>query len=482
MEKEIKVIFEGQDEIISTIDSESEIVKLLGLPSEKCALINTKIKLTKKLGEGVNGQAFQIEFPGMGDKLYVAKKTQLTLQVFNGDRGKADKFLDKENLTWDTIRDWQPKKNVTIFENANYYDKISIVIPPKMCLVKEVKRFPSIPTNYGYTHGSHMNYSDNGLTFTVPKGSYVCENNTFSELVIAVYAGKLYRDAVCINFFNTYSMFTCVNAKQYARDFNEYTQFTFMDKIDRDLWKIRGCVTMDKYIEENKRISPNITNGIYVQTLFAIAAYQQQYKISHNDLHLENVFVEFVTDKTMFNGEKVKDADYYHYSIGGNDIYIPAIPVIVKIGDFGLSTKYSKPIIGSLEVFEDGMDTEDGTGSWIPNVYVPQYDSLYFTTRYIHGVVKDNKFLNTTDLIYDCITFMCPDMFDPIKRILNRVAEVSIIKELTDKGYIKPSNIRPVLTKLIDVKNARQTLLGPVIQHYYTWPNSGKIITLGKII
>jgi len=480
MEKEIKVIFEGQNEIIKTIDSESEIVSLLGLPSEKCALIDSKIKLTKFLGGGTQGEAFQIEFSGMGEKLYVAKKASLTLQVFNGERGKADKYLDNNDLTWDTIEQWQSKKNIDKWENANYYEKVSIVIPPKMCLINVPKSFIAIPNNTPYI--GDVNYTVDWSNIIIPKGSYICDNKSFSELVIAVYAGKLYRDNICINFFNTYSMFTCVNPKQYGRDFNEYTQYTFMDKIDGDLWKIRTCVTVDKYIEENKRISPDITDGVYIQTLFAISAYQQYYKISHNDLHLENVFVEFVTPKTMFNGEKLKDVDYYHYSIDGNDIYIPAIPVLVKIGDFGLSIKYSKPIVGGLEVFEDGMDVEDGTGAWIPNVYVPQYDSLYFTTRYIHGVVKNIKFVNATQLLKDSVTFMCPDIenvYQPI--ITEEKSSKTILNELVDKGYIKRTNIRPVLNKLIDVKNARETLLGPVLKHYSKKPKSGKIITIGKI-
>jgi serine/threonine protein kinase len=476
MEKEIKVIFEGQDEIIKAIDSQSEIVTLLGLPSEKCALIGSKIKLIKLLGKGAQGTVFQIEFPGMGEKIYVAKKANMTLEVYNTQQSKAEKYLDKINLTWADIRDWQSSKNVDKWENANPYDKVSIVIPPKMCLSNQ-RIFEAIPSNVKYN--SDLPYTNDGKHIDIPKGSYICNNQSFSELAIAIYVGKLYRDNICINFFNTYSMFTCVNQKQYNSDFNEYTQYTFMDKIDGALNNYHQCIKWNKYIEENKRISPNITDGIYIQTLFAIAAYQHYNRISHNDLHLGNLFVEFVTSETTYNGEKLIDADFYHYSIGGNDIYIPAIPVLAKIGDFGLSIKYTEPIIGCLEVFEDGMNTNDGTGAWIPTVYIPQYDSLYFTGVYIIGVVKAIVYENATDMMRDCMTFMCPNI--NAESFKNTTPHTTILTLLTKEGYLKPSNYRPVLNKLAEVKNARETLLGPVMKYYSTKPKSGKIITIGKI-
>jgi serine/threonine protein kinase len=495
MNKEVKLIFEGKEEILDTINSGGEIVELLGLPREnKCTLIGSEIRLTKLLGQGLYGKVFAIEFPGMGEKLYVVKKSQLSLQIYSGTQTKIERYLENELETdWNGVSKWQPEEYIDAWENANHYDKVSVVIPPKMCIIQDEQKYPAIPSNIlvtnPITNTSSLKYSNDYLYeritgIIIPKGSYVCTDNAFSELVIAVYTGKLYRDGKCINFFNTYTMFTCLTPPededtdddegQLDYPYKRYTQFTFMDKIDGELRKYRSCITWDRYIEEN-RISPDIVNGVYVQTLFAIAAYQHYCSVSHNDLHSGNVFVEFVTDKTMYNGKYVKDYDYFHYSIdyGGKvrNIYIPAIPLIVKIGDYGLSIKYSKPIVGPLEVFNDGMDTNDGTGAWIPNIFMPQYDNLYFTADCVLSLVKDRMAHNATKLMNDCVEYMCD-----IKLNVLEPMDYQLINE----GYIKPSNARPVLDKLIDVKSAIQVLLNPVSGHYGVKPK-GKILTLGKI-
>ena len=506
MNREVKLIFEGEEEILDTIDSGGEIVELLGLPREnKCALIGSEIKLTKLLGQGVYGKVFAIEFSGMGEKLYVVKKSQLTLQIFSGTLKKVDKYLEELETDWNGVRRWQPEEYIEAWENASRYDKVSIVIPPEMCIIENEKIYPAIPpvilSNDPITEKSSLkyivskpsgkyegsvnkNYFYQNKTITdiiIPKNSYLCADNGFSELVIAVYAGKLYRDGKCINFFNTYTMFTCVTPQEDETsldsedDFKSYTQYTFMDKIDGELRKYRSCVTWDKYVDEAERISPDIINGVYIQTLFAIAAYQHYYSISHNDLHSNNVFVEFVTDKTMYDGKYVKDYDYFHYSIdyGGKvrNIYVPAIPLLVKIGDYGLSIKYTKPIVGPLDVFNDGMDTNDGTGAWTPNVFMPQYDSLYFTTDCVMLFVKYSMASNATRLVSDCVEYMCD-----IKLNVNE----PIHQQLINEGYIKPSNVRPVLNKLVQVKNAIQILMNPVSDHYGMKPK-GNILTVGKI-
>lgn len=481
MQKDVKVIFEGEEEILKTIDSEGEIVNMLGLPSEKCALIGSTIKLATKLGKGAYGSVFEIEFPGMGEKTYVVKKSLMELEIMHSNQEKIEKFLSRQKLSWDEIRGWQTEDIIESWENANYYTKVKVIIPPKLCLRKNRTYFPIIPIN-GQSIQKKMEeggFKFHTGAFEIPEGSYICESESFSELVTAVYAGKLYRDGICANFFNTYSMFTCLNSDDLEEesDFATYHQYTFMDKIDGDLNKYKTCIACDKYAEENKRISSDIINGIYVQSIFAIAAYQQIYNISHNDLHTGNLFVEFVTPKTIFNNKKVADYDYYHYSIEGKDIYIPAIPVLAKIGDFGLSVKYKKPVVGRLSVFEDGVDTGDGTGPYMSNLYIPQYDSLFFTTCYALLLVKDRKFSNATQLLQDCIKFICPNVPDP--DILNTDASINDL--LVAANYIKPSNARPVLENLRRVETARDILLKPILQHYSEKPKSGKIITLGEI-
>lgn len=264
-----------------------------------------------------------------------------------------------------------------------------------------------------------------------------------------------------------------------------------MDKIDSTVRKIGSCITLSNYMKstndlcnkmtKNVKSKPNDPNfdssvvydGIYIQTMFAIATYQLIYNISHNDLHDDNVFVEFVTDKTMYDGKFLIDADWYHYSFQGNDIYVPAIPVIVKIGDYGLSVKYSDPIIGNKTVFETGYDQYDYIGPWIPNKYIPQYDSLFFTSAYTQLATRDLTYSPSHSSIHGTLITECAAFIAPGFEI-----ELSNIYK---SGFIKPSNSRPILPKLNEVKTALDILNGPILKNYSKKPKSGKIVTLGLI-
>jgi hypothetical protein len=116
-----------------------------------------------------------------------------------------------------------------------------------------------------------------------------------------------------------------------------------------------------------------------IQLLHAIATYQSVEGISHNDLHTGNIFYTKVDETTTFNGETLYDADYYHYSIHRGlidlDLYLPATQYIAKIADFGFSTKWSIPIISWNWIFQ--QDNSESDAPWIPNWYIPQYDSSY---------------------------------------------------------------------------------------------------------
>ena len=77
----MKIMFGGYEEILGVIDQNKEITESLGFPNEKCALINSTIKLVKQLGKGVSGVVYSIDFPGMGSKEYAVKKGSMNLLV-----------------------------------------------------------------------------------------------------------------------------------------------------------------------------------------------------------------------------------------------------------------------------------------------------------------------------------------------------------------------------------------------------------------
>lgn len=174
----------------------------------------------------------------------------------------------------------------------------------------------------------------------IKKGGYMCTNDFLPEVYLGSLTGDAYHKGMCINFFNYYAFFTC-------EENNTVRPFVIMDKVEGPFLNKQGnCVLIKDYIKGvPHEYVDEYYNSIYVQIVFAIAFFQEKFRISHNDLHYDNIFCEYVTENTMFNGKKVIEYDYFCYEFPDEKgeiikIYIPACPVIVKIADWGLAYKY----------------------------------------------------------------------------------------------------------------------------------------------
>jgi serine/threonine protein kinase len=466
MEKKIKIIFEGNEEIIKVVESGRFLNKYIGLPNEGCPFIDANIKFIEKLGEGKYGAVFLIKIKDDNLKKYVVKKSYIKFNYVDIKKSEISEILKEIDIDWKTLLSLQLSSFSQEFEKTSDLGRVKILIPPNICKLSNYELFTSIP---------QIGDEEILAKILVPKGSYLCDDNLFSEYIIGAYIGKLYRDKICINFINMYSMFTCPIKDSTEKDV--FQQYVFMDKIDVELCKCLPCISPLEYKKINL-LSLNlpfnkwdIINGIFIQTMFAIATYQEHLKISHNDLHCGNIFIDYVTPDMIFNGQNIADANYFHYKIKGMDIYFPAISFIIKIGDFGLSVKYSKPIVGYRRIFEDGYSviTNEGDDSLIPNYYLPAYDSLYFTVNYGQFLSPNMFEGDLGNLITDCLRFMCPKIDKE---------DDQLYEELLNKNYIK-ENGRPILENLENVKNALGTLVVPIRKLYREKPISGKIVTLG---
>jgi len=242
-----------------------------------------------------------------------------------------------------------------------------------------------------------------------------------------------------------------------------------MDKIDADIQKL--FIEGDEHVEKHNfctRLSTkllkrsydrcsrtDVINGIYIQTIFAAAMLQHVAGISHNDLKTDNVFVEFVNENTIFKGQSLINAQYYSYVINGKPIYFPAIPLIAKIGDFGISVKYTEPIVGDYTVFENGYDQYDGSGPWVPNYPISSYDALFFTTSFITNTTGfDSR--EMTELIKQCIFYMVPGL---------NFKKFDVGSQLVNMAYINPKNHRPVLENIRIVRGALDLLENPILKY-----------------
>ena len=445
--EEAPVIFQGIEETLSIVDTGGDLVRYLTRKNPICPLIGSRIKLLKKLGEGVAGAAFLISIEGLGEKEYVVKKSQTfaeTRKWMHVPHALKDvaKIVSKQVLvpaeTVIALNGGDPEHLIT------RGDPLFIPSYAEICLLSEdltVKRF------------------DTGEYITTPPGSYVCEENAYSEYVNSLLAGQLYQQGKSMNFFSVFEFATCPD---HGDDPEEVYQYTFMEKIDDTL---RGILN-DVLSEEHHSVAA----GILVQTLHAIATYQHNYKLSHNDLHDDNVFIEYVTEKTEFGGEKLIDADYYHYRIDDVDIYIPASKYIVKIGDWGLSVKWSAPIVGDRTSMIGGYDQDDGGGPWVPNWYSANYDSTFITSRMW--------------LMADRSGFSHPFLKRAWATCINLHPDISDddLMEVTERTLQRNTRVKLDLLHNFTHADAANLLTNSgLMGSYLTRPSSGKIVTLGVI-
>src|SRR5207253_8165165 len=172
------------------------------------------------------------------------------------------------------------------------------------------------------------------------------------------------------------------------------------------------------------------------------------------------------------NGDYLYDADYYHYSIDGYDIYFPAIPLIIKIGDYDHSVKYSNPIVGDMSIFEDHY------GSTMPNRFIAGYDSLYSSAFFLKMLGGDAR----GTLLRGVIKYICGTTSDDYGNKPNGY-KASLWDYMVSKG-ITGSNSRPTMisTLLNSIISAEDILKSNLMNKYRNRPmNATKIVTLGVL-
>lgn len=430
----VSLIFEGGTEILKVVGRGDPMVASLAIPTSECPLIGSTVKFGKQLGKGKYGEVFEIDIPGKGSKKYVVKVGKVV--AFEETIKKPsdfDKYIKKCGL--DVIVAFNPGLSMVAAEAVGK----TYIIPEFgiECLATVRKRF--------------VNNMTGGESVLVPPGSYLCSTSAYSEFFIGAMVGESYRSDQCINFFDVYSLFTCPsqNASPDATPPGDtiYNQYIFMDRIHDEYRNLLG----ENFLNHTKK---EINDNIYVQLIFAIAFYQEKYQLSHNDLHPGNLFAEIIRGTTMFRGQLLYQARWFHYKIGERDLYLPAIPLIVKIGDFGLAVKFSTPIVGNKEVFQSGFAKKGGR-PLVPNTYMPQYDAIYATNTFASNLGEEDGF------IPDSIDFLVNNK--PLDTIL------------------RPRNARPILENISDCGTAKDLLMSDLFfDKYGTKPNERAVIaTLG---
>ena len=338
-----KILFEGREETLEIFDNGGDLVKHLTRGDNPvCPLLGSSIRIGRVLGKGRYGEAFLIEFDQRGVQTYALKKTEPLIELHqHTDADTTYKSLRVEGLSSLTIAKFNednPKARVTTAKKIRYGDVVKIPLFLISCIKDKI-----------------LDRVDGNGQFAIRDGSIVCQQ-AYTEFIISLLMGNVYRSGKSINFIDTFYFATCVDESK------KFSQYTFMELIDGGS------------IQGKEDIYKNHLDNLAIQTLHAIGVYQAE-KIVHNDLHIGNIFIKKVDDDMVWGGNKVNDATHFEYQIDGVSIWIPASPYIVKIADWGFGCKYSTPVILNEDVMSPGIDQV--SGAWMPNFYSESYDVIY---------------------------------------------------------------------------------------------------------
>lgn len=78
--------------------------------------------------------------------------------------------------------------------------------------------------------------------------------------------------------------------------------------------------------------------ALLFQTMFGLTVLQKTSNMKHHDFHTNNVFIKHVDDDTIFRSAPLKECQYFHYHLDGDDFYVPNGGLLAKIGDFGMTS------------------------------------------------------------------------------------------------------------------------------------------------
>lgn len=439
-------------------------IKATDLASERrvCPLIGDKLREIKLLGKGKYGEVYEIDFEGRGSKRYAMKKSALPTTWRKV--GLKDQSIPYENLRayFSGLSDL-PLETIMKFNGIEASPSESINAPTLTLIIPDFMSFAC------YDKNQYARFDGNGDTIvssvpTSSKDSVVVNSSVptsskdsnssvvcasfYTEFLISLLVAEYYRNGTSINFIDTIAFGICPGSKideQTTKPVADTKQYTIMEFVDGTLL---STINQDSEIVYGEKI----LNGMMVQIYHAIAVYQLN-EIVHGDLHVENVFISKITDQTEWNGIKLKDVKFFCYRVAGVSLYVPNDGYIVKIGDWGLSCKYSDPKILNIDVMANGY-AQKGGGPLVPNFYSAAYDPLFITNLVSH--FHPNSFVNsilawmfkTTDLkegrrkVYDTSR---PDMY-ALTEHLSHVSAAAILTNATLMGRFMEAPDMDVVT------------------------------------
>jgi serine/threonine protein kinase len=406
--------------VVELYNRDDEIAGYLGTNGYLCPALSTgEIKYIKKLGSGVQGVAWLISFKGEPAKYYVMKVTQIELK----HRISRIKLLEDDGRIIDPVL-------LTLLNGGKLSDE---VLTNNMIYDCKVQNDMDIISNV------------DGSEQVIPKGSYACREEDYTEFLLSSLVGQYYIKKLCVNFLDVFEFNTCVTPGYDYRNISQLKKYTFMEFGGNKITSLQLTVEQQ--------------NNILIQMLFAMEMYQRD-KISHNDLHPGNVFIKDTSLITDWAAQPLNKYSYFQYVIDGVSIYIPNTGHIAKIADWGYGCKYSSPNVINTSVVYDDREI------W-PNTFTPEYDLLM--------------------VLFWMYQTYTNEMALELMKIYANEPNANTVDFIEDKlaMYISP-HARPKVNVLFSDEDT-WTTPGSMLKSYSTFdsfkksPNTKSIVTIGKL-
>ncbi len=410
------------------------IVKKVGKFSPVCQAIgdNKPITVGRRLGGGLFGSVFDVLFKGdSSGKTYVVKKidAEIVETTYHGDTSTLEKIADKyyPTISKDVLVDLNGGNPSKIIKRDGTFN---LPVYVRDCFTTSPQTFPDTA-------------APAVRTITIPPGSYLCDNSVYTELINGLLASQLASNEICPNYGSIVDMIMC-------RQNASVEQFIFMEKLDND-FNEEFSANRPMYDRHSE-----FYDSYLVQLAVAFAVLQREYKMVHNDAHFGNIMA--AKPPSVWRGQDLSSADYFHYNVSGTDFYVPATPIIPKLVDWGKACKYSPPM-----VLEKGVITGwSNPDPWVPNAYSTSYDLFFVAINfYADGLL--------TPEFRECLAWMINGT------VLDLDASMALYYNP------EPTSYRPLIEMLPTFTPQQFLLEAPGLLKYTLIPESGNIVTIAEI-
>jgi len=263
--------------------------------------------------------------------------------------------------------------------------------------------FASLPGNWKSEYFDKEHKDDIPQFREILPDTYMCVNTFYTEYMISLFFSDFYTHGKSIHFVpvedNSFS--TCLTVLDQKETPPEDPPNISINELFV-MKRIEGNSLFHMNNPAKRSLPPDkeeYQNACLIQVLHSIAVYQKE-EISHNDLHGSNIMIEQILLDTQWEGKELINYDYFQYKLGDNkNLYIPFVPFIIKIIDFGVSCKYSEPPILNIQVMkgETGDDVAlisdpQKTHKVVipPNWFFPAYDVLIFLFSFCLAISPEN--------------------------------------------------------------------------------------------